>query len=62
MIVRNQDLRKSKGDIPAWAIAEKLGVHENTVYRLFRSKLPEEKRKKILQAIEEVKRDRLVAN
>jgi len=57
MVVRNQDLRKEKGRIPAWAIAEKLQVHENTVYRMFRSNLSKEKKKEILKAIEEIKQE-----
>lgn len=57
MFVRNQDLREAKGNIPAYLIGEKLGVHENTIYRYFRSKLDKEKRKEILSAIDEVKKE-----
>lgn len=55
--IRNQDLRKAKGSIPAWAIAEKMGVHENTIYRLFRSKLNEGKKEEILKAIKDSKKE-----
>lgn len=55
MFGRNQDLRKAKGKIPAWAIGEKLGIHENSVFRLFRSQLTPEKKAEILAAIKEIK-------
>ncbi|UAL49743.1 hypothetical protein K7887_22015 (plasmid) [Sutcliffiella horikoshii] len=52
----NEDLRKAKGKLPAWLIAAELGVHENTVFRMFRSSLSPQKKKEILGAIENAKR------
>lgn len=57
MLLRNKDLRKAKGNIPAWAIGEKLGIHENSVFRLLRTELAPEKKTEFLSAIEEVKKD-----
>ncbi|MFC0472501.1 hypothetical protein ACFFHM_18950 [Halalkalibacter kiskunsagensis] len=52
---RNRDIRKAKGNIPSWVIAEKLGIHENSYYRLLRKELPGNKKDKILKIIEEIK-------
>lgn len=57
LLKRNEDLREVKGNIPAYLIGEKMGVHENTVYRLFRSNISEEKKAQILAAIEEIKQE-----
>lgn len=52
---RNVEIRKAKGSIPNWLVAEKLGIHENSFYRLLRQELPEEKKKEILGVIEKIK-------
>lgn len=57
MFPRNLDIKEAKGNIPAWMIAEKLNCHENTVYRLIRSKLSEPKKQEILNAIKEIKKE-----
>ncbi|MFB5580459.1 hypothetical protein ACE41D_04650 [Bacillus albus] len=54
---RNQDIKNLKGKIPNWMIAEKLGVHENTVIRWLRSDLSVERRQKIITAIEGIKKE-----
>lgn len=43
--------------IPYWKIAEKLGVHENTIIRRMRRELSEEERKRFYAAIETIKRE-----
>lgn len=52
---RNAELRKAKGNIPNWLIAEKLGIHENSYYRLLRKELHPTKKKEIMKIIEELK-------
>ncbi|MFP3886788.1 hypothetical protein U8V97_15175 [Priestia filamentosa] len=54
---RNFDIKKAKGNIPNWLIAEQLGIHENSYYRLLRQELPKKKKEEILKIIEELKRD-----
>ncbi len=48
---RNEDIRRAKGSIPNWIVAEKLGIHENSYYRLLRKELPPGKKKEILEII-----------
>ncbi|NEU29180.1 hypothetical protein GN156_00080 [bacterium LRH843] len=55
--MRNEDIRRAKASVPNWLIAEKLGIHENSFYRLLRQELPKEKREEILKVIEELKLD-----
>lgn len=57
MFHRNEDVQKAKGRIPYFAIAEKIGVHENTIYRWLRSELSPDKKKQILRAIDEIKKE-----
>lgn len=54
---RNEEIRRAKGSIPNWIIAEKLGIHENSFYRLLRKELSKEKKEEILRIIEELKQD-----
>lgn len=56
-LLRNEEIRKAKGSIPNWVIAEKLGIHENSFYRLLRQELSEEKKEEILKIIEGLKQD-----
>ena len=44
----------TENKIPRWLIAEKLGVHENTVYRILRSELTERKREEIIEIIKDL--------
>ncbi|MCY8233898.1 hypothetical protein [Priestia endophytica] len=55
--MRNDEIRRAKGLVPNWLIAEKLGIHENSFYRLLRQELPKEKKEEILKIIEELKQD-----
>ena len=43
--------------IPYWRIADKLGVHENTIVRRMRKELSEEERKRFHAAIAEIKKE-----
>lgn len=56
-VVRNEEIRREKGGVPNWLIAEKLGIHENSFYRLLRQELPQEKKEEILKIINELKQD-----
>ena len=44
--------------IPYWKIADKLGVHENTIIRRMRKELSEDDRKKFLAAIDTIKTEK----
>ncbi|KIL72345.1 hypothetical protein [Bacillus badius] len=55
--IRNQEIRKAKASVPNWLIAERLGIHENSFYRLLRQELPKEKKEEILRIIEDLKLD-----
>ncbi|WP_042375308.1 helix-turn-helix domain-containing protein [Neobacillus jeddahensis] len=57
MFNRNQDIKEAAKDVPNWAIAEKLGVSDNTYYRLLRKELSEGKKQEILIAINKVKEE-----
>ena len=54
---RNEEIRRAKGSIPNWLVAEKLGIHENSYYRLLRKKLAKKKKEEILKIIEKIKID-----
>lgn len=43
--------------VPYWRIAKKMGVSENTLVRLMREELPEEKEKEIRLIIDEIKKE-----
>ncbi len=49
------ELKASK--IPYWKIADKLGVHENTIIRRMRKELSEEDYKRFCAAIAEIKKE-----
>lgn len=40
--------------VPAWAIADVLGVHENTVLRHLRTELSSVERERVFRAIEKI--------
>ncbi|WP_066057294.1 hypothetical protein [Robertmurraya korlensis] len=54
---RNHIIREAKGDIPYWVIAEKLGVHENTIMNWMKKEMLDNRREKILSAIKEIKEE-----
>ena len=49
------ELKASK--IPYWKIADKLGVHENTIIRKMRKELSAEDRSSFYKAIEAIKKE-----
>lgn len=53
--MRNIEIRElmQKYNISQWKLGELLGVCENTIQRWLRKELPEEKKQKILGAIDE---------
>jgi hypothetical protein len=57
MFNRNQDIKEAKRNVPDWAIAEKLGISENSFYRWIRKELSTEKKAIILKAIFELKQE-----
>jgi hypothetical protein len=57
MFNRNQDIKVAKREVPDWAIAEKLGISENSFYRWIRKELPNEKKAMIMHAITELKNE-----
>lgn len=54
MFSRNKDIRKMKGDIPYFVIAEELGVSETTLYNWLKKELTLEKRDLITNAINQI--------
>lgn len=58
---RNIELREAKGVIPFWVIAERLGVHENTLRNWMKAELQEHEKQKILSVINEIKDELKVA-
>lgn len=57
MFRKNDDIRKAKGNIPFWVIADQLGVHENTMYNWMKKEMSSDKKQQILKAIEQVKKE-----
>lgn len=55
-IKANAEIRQAMHEkrVPAWAIAEVLNVHENTVLRHLRVELPSNERERVLRAIERI--------
>jgi DNA-binding transcriptional regulator YiaG len=54
MFQRNLDVRKEKGTIPMWVIAERLGVSEGTLRNWMRTEMEAEKKARVLLAIVEL--------
>ena len=56
----NADIKAEivRAGIKHYEIADKLGIHEGTFSRLFRSEMPEEKKTEILAAIKELQKER----
>jgi len=57
MLNRNQDIKNAKKGIPIWVISEKMGISENTFYRLLRKELAPEKKKEIFKIIEDIREE-----
>lgn len=55
MSTANEVVKVSKGNIPLWKIAKKLGVHEVTLIRWMREEMDEEKKGRVLEAIDDIK-------
>ncbi|CRK83430.1 hypothetical protein [Neobacillus massiliamazoniensis] len=58
MIKANKNVLKAKGFIPYWLISQKLAIHEVTLIRWMRTEMSEEKKLRVLAAIDEVKREK----
>jgi transposase-like protein len=59
---RNQLIRAAKGDIPIWAIAERLKIHESTLFRWLRYELSSVRQKEIITAIEQLREESITGN
>ncbi|MFD6210203.1 transposase [Peribacillus frigoritolerans] len=57
MFNRNQDIREAKGPIPIWAIAERLGVHENTLRNWMKKEMNRKQKIKVISAITDIKKE-----
>lgn len=57
MFNRNEDVKKIRGSIPYWAIAEKLNISENTLYRWLRTELAPDRKQQILNAIKDIQKE-----
>ena len=53
--MKNEEIRKALfvARLPQWKLGELMGVCEMTIHRWLRKELPEEKKQKILSAIDE---------
>lgn len=58
-VQRNVEVREliKSQKIYSYEVAEKLGIHETTFYRMLRKELTDEKKQEILAAIEELKQE-----
>jgi transposase-like protein len=59
---RNQLIRAAKGDIPIWAIAERLKIHESTLLRWFRYELSLVRQKEIITVIEQLREEAIAGD
>jgi IS30 family transposase len=57
----NEDVKKVRGPIPYWAIAEKLNISESTLYRWLRFELSQAKKEQILKAIRDIQQEMIEA-
>ncbi|TRM10680.1 hypothetical protein FH966_02515 [Lentibacillus cibarius] len=55
-MARNQDIRRALKNqaVHTWELAERLGVHETTLYRYLRKDLPRQQKQEYLQMINEI--------
>lgn len=53
---KNLDVRRVLKDrrVYMWEVAERLGIHEVTLYRWFRHELPEDTKARIRSAVDEI--------
>lgn len=58
MFKRNDDIRNIKGNIPFWVIAERLGVHENTLHNWMKKEMSNDRKQAVLKAIEYIKTEK----
>lgn len=60
-MLANQDLRKTAKEkgVCLWQIAEKKGVSEPTITRLFRRELPQEQKQAILNIVDEISKENM---
>ena len=58
--MRNQDLKDEMriAGVRQWEVAEAMGVSEMTLVKWMRFELPEDKRQRVLQAIEQIKQSK----
>ena len=54
---RNHNVVEAKGSIPYWVIAERIGVHENTVQNWMKKKMSAEREKIVMRAIADIKEE-----
>ncbi|MBT2729201.1 hypothetical protein J7E63_20090 [Bacillus sp. ISL-75] len=54
---RNLNVVEAKGRIPYWVIAERLGVHENTIQNWMKKEMPKERKEEVLGAIAKIKEE-----
>lgn len=57
MFKRNLEIREVKGKIPFWVIAERLGVHENTLRNWMKSEMSGELKREVMGAIAKIKEE-----
>jgi len=52
----NDDIKRfiTTAHIKCWEVADALGIHENTFFRMMRHELPEGKRQQIMSVIENI--------
>lgn len=55
MFKRNEEIRDAKGNLPWWVIAERLGIHENTLQLWMRTEMPPKKKQSVIDAITQIK-------
>lgn len=55
-IKANTEIRQAMHEkhVPVWAVAEVVGVHENTMLRRLRTELPSNEREHILRIVERI--------
>ena len=54
---KNQQIVDAKGSIPFWVIADRLGVHENTVRNWMKREMKPEQQSRVLAAIDDIKKE-----
>ncbi|WKY47153.1 hypothetical protein Q5O24_12405 [Eubacteriaceae bacterium ES3] len=57
--MKNKEIKETlkKAKIFQWQVAESLGIGETALSRMMRHELPEEDKKQIIEAIEELKKE-----